>query len=115
MLCGAGPTPRMSSVLGLPSLDGKLTHSPPLPSTPRSSNTWMLCIAGPEITLSQQRGPHGISIQDIQDDQEAATEPEASTPQEGAGPGKIIRTGPSLGCLPGTDTYIALGLSDKTA
>lgn len=100
MLCGAGPTPRMSSVLGLPSLDGKLTHSPPLPSTPRSSNTWMLCIAGPEITLSQQRGPHGISIQDIQDDQEAATEPEASTPQEGQDQAKSSERDPALGaCL----------------
>lgn len=38
---------------------------------PKSSDTWSLCAAEPEITLSQQKGAHGVSIQDIQDDQEA--------------------------------------------
>lgn len=43
-------------------------HCPP---SPRSSDTWALCTAGPEMTLSQQKGTHGVSIQDIQDNQEA--------------------------------------------
>lgn len=47
------------------SLEGKLTRGPTpgLPLASKELKTQMPCTAGPEITLNQQSGTHGVYLQ----------------------------------------------------